>query len=238
MDLSLVIPAFNEEQRILPSLEAIRRYLDGTGEEYEVIVVDDCSTDGLADKVRDVAIDWTQLSMRRLPVNSGKGAAIREGMLAATGDHCAFSDADLSTPIEELSQLREHLKGECAVAIGSRALPGSYIKRHQPWRREAMGRMYNRLLRLLVMRGIMDTQCGFKVFTREAAATCFATLECPRFGFDAEVLIRARNHGWTVAEVPVTWSDDPNTTVRALKDSTRMLIELIHLRQLRNVGRA
>jgi dolichyl-phosphate beta-glucosyltransferase len=142
----------------------------------------------------------------------------------------AFSDADLSTPIEELPRLRSHLGGACHVAIASRDAPGSDIQVHQPRWREFMGRSYNRILRLLVLPGIRDTQCGFKLFTSEAAEACFAPLETFRFGFDAEVLVRAHRRGWEIAEVPVRWRHVEESRVGGIGDALRMLYDLVRLR--------
>ena len=228
--ISLVIPAYNEERRLPATLAAVRSHLDGAGEEYEVLVVDDGSSDGTVAYAQGVAEQWPQLRVIARGVNEGKGAVIREGMLAARGEHRAFSDADLSVPIDELPRLRNRLTGRCRVAIASRAVPGSRIEVHQPGRREMMGRVYNRLVQLLVLPGLHDTQCGFKVFTDEAAVACFTPLHTPRFGFDAEVLLRARRNGWTVAEVPVRWSHKEDSRVSALRDSLVVLIDLIRLR--------
>jgi dolichyl-phosphate beta-glucosyltransferase len=195
-----------------------------------VIVADDGSTDATVHYVDTVVREWPQLSVVALGHNQGKGAAVRAGMLAARGDHRAFSDADLSTPIEELPRLRDRLTGACQVAIASRAVPGATIGVHQPGRREMMGRVYNRLVQFLVLPGLHDTQCGFKVFTAEAAVACFEPLRTPRFGFDAEVLLRARRHGWEVAEVPVQWNHREDSRVSALRDSGLVLIDLIRLR--------
>jgi glycosyltransferase involved in cell wall biosynthesis len=229
--LSVVIPAFDEAHRLPLTLERIREYLDAGGEEYQVIVVDDGSRDGTASLAEHAARQWSQLSVIQLGENIGKGAAVRAGMLRARGEHRAFTDADLSTPIEELPRLREQLRGRCAVAIASRALPTSEIDVHQPGRRETMGRMYNRLLRAVALPGLHDTQCGFKVFTADAAVTCFEPLKTLRFGFDAEVLLRARRHGWTVAEVPVRWSHMEDSRVNPLRDSARTLLDLFRLRK-------
>jgi dolichyl-phosphate beta-glucosyltransferase len=165
-----------------------------------------------------------------LEQNTGKGAAVRLGMLSAKGEHRVFSDADLSTPIEEVERLRARLQGRCAVAIASRALPDSQIDVHQPGRREVMGRTYNRLLRVAALRGLHDTQCGFKVFTADAAVACFTPLRTLRFGFDAEVLLRARRLGWTVAEVPVRWEHKEDSRVSAMRDSVGVLYDLVRLR--------
>ena len=162
--------------------------------------------------------------------NQGKGAAVQAGMLRARGEHRLFSDADLSTPIEELPRLREQLGGTCQVAIASRAVPGATIDVHQPGRREMMGRNYNRLVQLLVLPGLHDTQCGFKVFTAKAATACFGPLRTKGFGFDAEALVRARRQGWEIAEVPVHWSHRDDSRVSALRDSGVVLLDLVRLR--------
>lgn len=228
--VSLVIPAYNEAQRLPGTLVRVRQYLDAQDEDYEVIVVDDGSLDDTVALARQAAGSWPQLRIIELAANTGKGAAVRAGMLNGRGEHRAFSDADLSTPIEELPRLRRELNGRCQVSIASRALPESTIEVHQPGQREAMGRMYNRLLRLVALPGLHDTQCGFKVFTAAAAESCFGPLKTLRFGFDAEVLLRARHHGWTVAEVPVRWSHKEDSRVSPLRDSARTLIDLIRLR--------
>jgi dolichyl-phosphate beta-glucosyltransferase len=234
--LSVVVPAYNEADRLPPTLEAIRRHLDGSDETYEVIVVDDGSRDVTAETAERLCSSWPQLQVIRLDRNRGKGAAVRAGMLRARGEHRLFSDADLSTPIDELPRLRAELQGRCAVAIASRGAKGARIAVHQQWRREFMGRTYNRLLRLLVLPGIHDSQCGFKVFTAEAAVACFEPLRTLRFGFDAEALLRARRKGWAIAEVPVNgWRHVEASRVHAIRDSGRMLIDLARLR-LRRLG--
>jgi len=228
--LSIIVPAYNEEQRLPATLIRMRSYLDGRDEPYEVLVVDDGSSDNTLAMSRDIARGWPQLRVLALEHNTGKGAAVRLGILSATGQHRVFSDADLSTPIEEVEHLRARLHGRCAVAIASRALPGSRIEVHQPGRREVMGRTYNRLVRVAALRGLHDTQCGFKAFTAEAALACFTPLRTLRFGFDAEVLLRARRLGWTVEEVPVRWEHKEDSRVSAMRDSVGVLVDLIRLR--------
>jgi dolichyl-phosphate beta-glucosyltransferase len=230
VDLSMVIPAYNEARRLPPTLARLRDYLEAGPDTYEVLVVDDGSTDDTVSVARAVAREWPKLEVLTLPQNQGKGAAVREGMLHARGALRAFSDADLSTPIEELPRLRSHLGGACHVAIASRDAPGSDIQVHQPRWREFMGRTYNRILRLLVLPGIRDTQCGFKLFTSEAAEACFAPLETFRFGFDAEVLVRAHRRGWEIAEVPVQWRHVEESRVGGIGDALRMLYDLVMLR--------
>ena len=228
--ISVVIPAFNERERLPATLKDVREYLDEAGEEYEVIVSDDGSSDGTVAFVEAAARGWPQLSVLAFGRNQGKGAAVRAGMLRARGEHRLFTDADLSTPIEELPRLRDRLGGACQVAIASRAVPGATIDVHQPGRREMMGRNYNRLLQLIVLPGLHDTQCGFKVFTAKAAVACFEPLRTKGFGFDAEALLRARRQGWEVAEVPVRWSHREDSRVSALRDSGMVLLDLARLR--------
>jgi dolichyl-phosphate beta-glucosyltransferase len=228
--LSVIVPAYNEEQRLPATLVRMREYLDGRDEPYELFVVDDGSADSTLITARRIAESWPQMQVLALAENTGKGAAVRLGMLTATGEHRIFSDADLSTPIEEIERLRGRLHGQCAVAIASRALPGSQIDVHQPGRREVMGRTYNRMLQIAALRGLHDTQCGFKAFTAEAAIACFEPLRTLRFGFDAEVLLRARRLGWTVAEVPVRWEHKEDSRVSAVRDSVGTLYDLLRLR--------
>jgi dolichyl-phosphate beta-glucosyltransferase len=230
LGLSLVVPAYNEALRLPGTLARMRPLLDAAGEPYEVIVVDDGSTDGTAEAARRQCAGWPELEVVRLAVNAGKGAAVREGMLRARGAHRAFSDADLSTPLEELAVLRARLGGDCHVAIASRGLPEADIQVRQPKRRELMGRTYNLLLRLLVLPDIRDSQCGLKAFTATAAVTCFGPLRTLRFGFDAEVLVRARRQGWQIAEVPVRWQHVEASRVSPGSDAARMLYDLLRLR--------
>jgi dolichyl-phosphate beta-glucosyltransferase len=228
--LSIVVPAYNEESRLPGSLRRMREHFDAAGEDYEVIVVDDGSSDETYATSAALAAGWPQLRVLRFERNRGKGAAVREGMLDARGEHRLFSDADLSTPLDELPRLRERLQGRTQVAIASRGLAESEIEVHQQMRRELMGRTYNKLLQALVLRGIHDSQCGFKVFTAEAAVACFEPLRTMRFGFDAEVLVRAKARGWRIAEVPVRWRHVEASRVNSLRDSSRMLWDLLRLR--------
>jgi dolichyl-phosphate beta-glucosyltransferase len=208
----------------------MREHFDAAGEEYEVIVVDDGSSDDTHALAVEQAQGWPQLTVLRFEQNRGKGAAVREGMLQARGEHRLFTDADLSTPLDELPGLRAKLQGATKVAIGSRGLAESQIEVHQQKRRELMGRTYNKLFQLLVLRGIHDSQCGFKVFTADAAVALFEPLRTMRFGFDAEVLVRAKACGWRIAEVPVRWRHVEASRVNSVRDSSRMLWDLLRLR--------
>lgn len=231
--LSVVIPAFNEETRLPATLERVRAHLDRDGGNYEVLVVDDGSADGTAALVLERAQGWPQLRLLQLDVNQGKGAAVRRGMLEAAATRRLFTDADLSTPIEELSKLAVELDRGAGIAIGSRAVPGAQVELHQPRHRELMGKAYNRLLQMAALPGLHDTQCGFKLFSADAALSCFAELECQGFGFDAEVLLRARLGGIRIAEVGVVWRNSEGTTVSSLRDGGGMLLELGRLRSRR-----
>ena len=235
---SLVVPAYNEEERLPPSLRLIRGFLDGTRLPYEVVVVDDGSRERTRLLVEKAQASWPQLRLISFERNQGKGSAVRSGMLAATGRRRLFSDADLSTPLSEMAKLERELDAGAGVAIGSRALPQSQVERHQPLHRELMGKTYNQVLQRLVLPGIKDSQCGFKLFTEEAATVCFTSLETPGFGFDAEVLLRARLQGIRVAEVPVVWRNVGGTTVSSLRDGGRMLTDLVGLRRRLGRGQA
>ena len=232
--LSVIVPAYDEARRLPQALSELRGYLDAGGEPYEVIVVDDGSRDGTGALVQERTVGWRELRLITLPENRGKGAAVRAGMLAAQGELRLLTDADLSTPMTELPKLRVMIRERTAIAIGSRALPESQVEVHQPRRREVMGRTYNRLLQLLVLPGLHDTQCGFKLFTAEAAVACFTPLRTERFGFDAEVLLRARRLGWSIAEVGVVWRHAENSRVSPMRDSLSTLTDLLRLRLRRD----
>ena len=234
IELSLVLPSYNEVVRLPPSLQTIRAFLDSSLRSYEVLVVDDGSSDGTREMVEQVRAGWPELQMIVLSHNQGKGAAVRAGMLQAVGRLRLFSDADLSTPISEMSKLETAIDSGAGVAIASRALPESQVELHQPIYRELMGKTYNQALRRLVLPGLRDTQCGFKMFTAQSAVSCFRPLRTPGFGFDAEVLLRAQLQAIPIAEVPVIWRNAAGTRVSSLRDGGRMLADLLRLR--RRVG--
>lgn len=216
--LSIVIPAYNEAQRIEPSLERIRTYLASRGEPIEVLVVDDGSNDGTTTVVEREAPRFADagLTLRVLGDgrNHGKGAAVRVGMLASKGDIVLFSDADLSAPIEELPKLVDPIRsGEVDIAIGSRALDRSLVGVHQSAAREAAGRLFNLLMRSLTGMPFRDTQCGFKAFSADAARDVFGRVLIERFGFDVETLFVARKLGYSVREIPVVWNNVEGSTV-------------------------
>lgn len=227
--LSIVIPAYNEERRIGGTLESIARYLHRKPYRAEVIVVDDGSSDATVSVARKAPGSPAILCNEQ---NRGKGYSVRRGALEAAGEVVLFSDADLSTPIEEAEKLDEALRQGADVAIGSRALPASDIQIHQPFYRERMGKTFNLLVRLFVFPGISDTQCGFKAFRREAAREVFSRQTLPGFAFDVEILYIARRLGYTVREVPVIWRNSPETKVGALRDSIRMFSDILKVRKI------
>jgi dolichyl-phosphate beta-glucosyltransferase len=225
--LSIVIPAYNEASRLPPTLRRIRDYLDGRPDSYEILVVDDGSSDGTAEAARDAKCPGLQIV--RTEPNRGKGHAVRRGMLLAGGDRRLMTDADLSTPIEDLEKLQQRLVLGYDIAIGSRALPGADVQVHQPWYRENAGRVFNLMVRLLALPDLHDTQCGFKLWTAEAAREAFAAARLDGFCFDVEALYIARMKGRRIAEVPVTWRNDAGTRVGTFRGMTAFL-DLVRIR--------
>ena len=230
--LSVVIPTYNKEDRIAAALETIMGYLTGKPFASEIVVVDDGSSDGTAEAARRALEGRVASKVIRRESNLGKGASVKEGVLAASGEVILFSDDDLSTPIEELDRLLAVLEAGADVAIGSRALAASEIRLRQRRPREWMGKAFNLLVRLLVLKGYPDTQCGFKAFRRKAALEIFPRLQTAGFGFDVEVLVLCRELGYRVAQVPVVWSDSRPSRLKIFKGSWGMLKDLRRIRRL------
>lgn len=229
--ISVIIAAYNEEKRLPETLGKVAAYFSGRAMEHEIIVVDDGSADGTAHVASELAHEWPSISVIRYEQNRGKGHALRTGVLASRGDRVLVSDADLSTPIEELSLLLPLIdENQCDLAIGSRALAMSMILKRQPWWRQGMGRIFNRIVRLLVLDGFSDTQCGFKLFEGDIARQLFGCARIDRFAFDVEILSRALHQGYRVKEVPITWINSPHSTVHPLRDSLQMLKDLVRIR--------
>lgn len=234
LDLSVVIPAYNEAERLPRSLERILAYLAARGVSHEVLVIDDGSSDATAERARAVAGDLVRVL--RNQGNRGKGYSVRRGMLAARGDRRLMTDADLSTPIEELPRLMEKMDQGVPVVIGSRAHSKSKIEIHQPWYRENLGRVFNLFVRLLLTPDLHDTQCGFKLFTAEAAQVVFRLARMDGFVFDVEALFLARRCGLRAVEVPVTWRNDAASRVGLLK-GFRAFPDLLQVRMNDWLGR-
>jgi glycosyltransferase involved in cell wall biosynthesis len=230
---SLVIPAFNEADRIAKTLRDTLGFLETTSPQSELIVVNDGSTDTTSEIVREVFAARTGVTARLLEhsPNRGKGAAVREGLLAATTSIGLFSDADLSTPIEEAPKLIEPIAaGEFDVAFGSRALDRSLIGHHQPWRREQGGRVFNLIVRLATGLPYWDTQCGFKAFRLDVFRPILEAAKTDGFGFDVELLYLARKAHLRMKEIPVRWNHYEGSKVNVARDSVRMLREVAALR--------
>jgi dolichyl-phosphate beta-glucosyltransferase len=229
---SIVIPCFNEAARISKTLRATLDYLARAAPESELIVVNDGSTDATASITREVFSN-TKIATRLLKnfPNRGKGAAVRSGLLAAQKPIGLFSDADLSTPLEETPKLIEPISnGEIEIAFGSRAIDRSLIGQHQPWRREQAGRMFNLLVRVATGLPFWDTQCGFKAFRLDVCRPIIEAARIDGFAFDVELLYLAQRAGLRIREIPVRWNHAEGSKVRFVHDSLRMLREVIALR--------
>ncbi len=228
--LSIVVPCYNEEQRLPRTIEAIERYLEGKQIPYELILVDDGSVDGTRLIMERAAERNPLVSVEALPHNRGKGRAIATGVAEARGSEVLVTDADLSTPIEELEKLQAALDNSAGVAIGSRSIKGSRVEISQPIYRVLMGKTFNLIVQALLLPGIWDTQCGFKLFRADVAHTVFNGLTSERFGFDPEVLYRAKKRGVKIAEVPVVWRHSAPTKVKAMSSSLDMLKDVLKVR--------
>lgn len=227
-ELSVVVPAFNEGRRLRPSLEKIIGFLESRKGKTEILVVDDGSTDDTAEVA--ASFSFPDLRILRNTANRGKGYSVRRGFSEARGIWVLFTDADLSTPIEELDALLDATRAGADVAIGSRAVDRSKILVHQSRVRELGGIVFNRFVRIALRLPIADTQCGFKLFNRAKCERLFRLQTIEGFGFDPEVLYLARKAGLVIQEVPVTWRNDEASKVRFLQDAVRMFLNLIQIR--------
>lgn len=226
--LSLIVPAYNEEKIIKENLKKIVNYLSGQEYNWEIIVVDDGSKDKTS-KIVEGLIN-PRIRLIKLIKNSGKGAALREGMVDAIGDYVVFSDADLSVPIDSLSLFIEKLKEGSDVVIGSRRTKGSKIIKHQPFLRETMGRFYTLLSKMVTRAKISDFTCGFKGFSAKAAHKIFSKSLIDRWSYDVEILYLAKKFGFRISEIPVSWINREETRVSLGSAITTSFTDLIGIR--------
>ncbi len=229
--LSIIIPAYNERSRLPGTLDRVIGYMKNTPwEDWEIIVVDDGSTDGTAEVAEAAHESQAQVRVLRNPGNRGKGYAVRHGMLDSKMDWRLLTDADLSAPIEELEKLWNAVKDDAAeVAIGSRALDRSLIGVHQPGFRETAGKVFNLVMQIFIGLHIRDTQCGFKLFRGDVATAVFQRQQIERFGFDVEALFVAQRLGFRTAEIPVRWNHVDGSKVGML-NGAQSFIDLVKIR--------
>lgn len=231
--LSIIIPAYNEASRLPHFLRRTVAVLNQRGLSYEIIVVDDGSSDRTAQAVEQLAQQHPQLRLIQLSNNRGKGAAVRRGMQAASGTVQLFADADGATPIEELTRLQSAVAAGSDLAIGSRALAARHphFTVQARWHRSLLGAFFNAIVRRLGLRDIADTQCGFKLFRRSVAQDLFSVTCVDGYAFDLELLYIARRRGYRIAEVPINWTDQPGSKVRLWRDGFIMVRELLAIRK-------
>ena len=229
-DLSIVIPAYNEESRIEPTIRDMIVYCQNGGRSFEIILVDDGSRDGTSMVGRKLAEEFPELRLIRLAANHGKGYAVRAGVVNAIGSLVLFADADGATPIAEIERLESALDSGADVAVGSRALRATGIRVHAKLYRHLIGRTFHFLVECLADGGVKDTQCGFKLFRSRVAQDLFSRMRMNGFSFDVELLVMARQRGYRVAEVPVNWTHQPGSKVQLTLDSIRMAADLLRIR--------
>jgi dolichyl-phosphate beta-glucosyltransferase len=230
LELSVVVPCYNEELRLPRTVEQIERFLGARGTRYELILVDDGSADGTR-KVMDAAAKRnSSVRIEALQQNRGKGRALATGVASARGRLVLVTDADLSTPIDELPKLEAALDAGAGVAIASRAVKGARVEIAQPIYRVLMGKVFNLIVQVVLLPGVWDTQCGFKLFRADVARPVFAALTTDGFGYDPEVLYRAKKSGVRIAEIPVVWRNSAPTKVMAIRSSFDMFKHVVRVR--------
>jgi dolichyl-phosphate beta-glucosyltransferase len=228
--ISIVIPAYNEAERIGPTIETIHNYFSKKHQSFDILVINDGSKDNTTNIVLDFAKGIRNVKLLDSSINQGKGSSVRKGMIHAAHDLILLTDADLSTPIEEFEKLAPWMRKGYDIVIGSRGMKESEIILRQPWYRRMMGKAFNLFVRTLIVNDFRDTQCGFKLFRSEAATRIFRLSKIDGFAFDVEVLFIAKKMGYKIKEVPVRWIDSPHSKVSALRDPFRMFLDLLKIR--------
>lgn len=228
--ISIIIPVFNEAERIASTIRTVSRYAAEAFAAHEIIVIDDGSTDRTVPIVQALAASVPGVRLFTHRANRGKGACIKTGILSSNYDLVYMCDADLATPIAELEKYVARMEQGYDIVIGSRTSEGAEIVIPQPWYRKLMGKAFNRAVQVIVLKGIADTQCGFKLFRRYAARRIAVRSRIDHFSFDVELLFLARMMGFTVSEVPVRWINNPDSSVRIIVDSLVMLRDLLRIR--------
>ena len=232
--MTIIIPAYNEEQRLPVTLPRVLAFAEAQTYPVEVLVVDNASTDRTAEIVREMAAGHPILSLLHQPIR-GKGAAVRKGMMAGRGDYLFICDADLAMPIEEVNKFLPPVLSDYDIAIASREAPGA-VRYNEPWYRHVMGRVFNVIVRWLAVPGIQDTQCGFKCFRREVARDLFSVQRIDGWAFDVEVLYIALRRGYRIVEVPIHWYYGEGSRVHPVRDSLNMLREVFRIRRNGRLG--
>ena len=231
--LSVIIPAYNEEDRIGETLSRVYDYLRSKDYEYEVIVVDDGSTDNTISVVQRSGLSrGDRLRVIKNGENQGKGFSVRNGIMNSRGEFVLFSDADMSTPIEDIDKLFRDIEGGHDIVIGSRDVKDSRVKVRQPWYRETMGKIFNLMVKLLLLKDFRDTQCGFKLFRGDVARDIAGEMRINGFCFDVEMLFIARIKGCRIKERGVTWENSPLSKVKIMDSSIKMFLDLLRIRSL------
>ncbi len=228
--LSIVIPAYNEEKRIGNTLDNIINYLNKKDYKSEIIVVVDGSTDSTMNVIKEFGSKDSRIKATENKITRGKGYSVKKGILETRGKFALFTDADLSTPINEVEKLIHWLEKGYDVAIGSRSLKDSQVEIHQPFVRESMGKIFNKIMSLLVCKGFKDTQCGFKCFKRQVINKIFSRQIIKGFAFDVEIILIAERHGFRVKEVPVRWLNSPHSKVNIIRDPLIMFCDLLRIK--------
>ena len=229
--VSVIVPAYDEASRIERMLGEAVSYFRARGRSVEILVVDDGSQDDTSAVVRGVARSAPEVRLIRLAQNHGKGYAVRTGMVNASGARVLFADADGATPMAEIERLDQALDQGADVAVGSRAFVHAGVQVKRKWYRHVMGRTFHGMVALLSVRGVRDTQCGFKLFRRDVAVDLFSVSRIDGYGFDLEILYVAKRRGYRIAEIPVNWNDQAGSKVRVLRDGLRMWLDLLAVRR-------